>query len=242
MTVPRMPTDLPHWLTTDVTVLAKWDGRGESAADVARRFAAWVTGIDAVLPDSGEWRTYEESPVAIDVAALTTLVEAGVERDAFGDAWPTSGYSFGLVRRSPYGGLSVSALAGSSTAGRRLPSNSATVRVSAELSARAGVAAIDGLLASTISAWEPDTATARDSAAALVGNGPAWSPIAGQRSWISARTGSIGRGTDDVAVSALAAGTLLSADDRLPSDEAAKAVRAVLDEHGVTSVPRTPVP
>jgi hypothetical protein len=233
-----MQTDLPRWLTLDVTILGQWDGRAETATDVARRWAHHLRQLDSVLSDSDPWVTTEGDQIEPNTDELEPFVDAGVERDAFGEAWPSAGFSVGLVRGSHGKTFHIYAHAGSSTGGRRVPSGSVMVTLHPEFVARVGQETVEAIFAATVAAWEPDTAALRDLEATKAGALTAWSPLVGQRSWISARTGSIGQLVPGVSGSPREGGTLVIADDGLTSAEAAAAVRAVFDTNGIESIPR----
>ncbi|QUD90543.1 Imm52 family immunity protein [Phenylobacterium montanum] len=86
---------------TDCTyeIRSAWPGRKEDPAEIGRKFLATLDALTEADPAFANWGTsdVDETPRGQPIAPLrtdfTSWVEANVERDDWGKAWPQLGYS-----------------------------------------------------------------------------------------------------------------------------------------------------
>ncbi len=92
---------------TDCTyeIMSAWPSRRENPSEVGRKFLATLDALTEADPGFANWGTsdVDETPRGQPIAPLradfTRWVEANVERDDWGKAWPQLGYSLWAASR-----------------------------------------------------------------------------------------------------------------------------------------------
>lgn len=234
----------PNWVRRDrVLVRAEWDGRPSDLPELAGSLLALLRDVDAALGDHRPWNIDGVGLInEYDTTTLTELLRGAVERGDDGTEWPSHGYNVLANRTGESGFVSLSLRVGASVPGRRRPANSAMATVTGptvEGEAQApSVELVEAVLRSIVRAWDPDTAAAydRDAARATEGSGR-FTPVIGQRAWVSRRLGTVETVTSGVSARVEERGTYLAADDALDSSSAAHEVRASLSANGIETIP-----
>lgn len=236
----------PNWVRGDrVLVRAEWDGRPSEVTDLVDSLLVQLQDIDAALGDRRPWNFDGVGPVdEYESTTLTTLVRGAVERGDDGTEWPAHGYNLLANRTGEWGFVSLSLRVGASVPGRRRPANSVMATVTGPTvdgaSRAPSVELVEAVLRAIVRAWDPDTAAAYDrDAARATEDAGRFTPIIGQRAWVSRRVGAVETVTSGVSAKAEAQGTYLDADDTLDSASAAHEVRASLQANGIETIPRT---
>ena len=86
-------------------IMSAWPSRKEDPAEIGRKFLATLDALTEADPAFANWGTsdVEETPRGQPIAPMradfTPWVEANVERDDFGEAWPQLGYSLWAASR-----------------------------------------------------------------------------------------------------------------------------------------------
>ncbi|MET3450918.1 hypothetical protein [Curtobacterium sp. 1544] len=234
----------PNWVRGRVLVRAEWDGRPAEVTDLADSLLVLLQDIDAALGDRRPW-TFDGVGLVdeYESTTLTALVRGGVERGDDGTEWPAHGYNVLANRTGEWGFVSLSLRVGASVPGRRRPANSVMATVTGPTvdgaSRAPSVELVEAVLRAIVRAWDPDTAAAYDRGAARATEGLGrFTPVIGQRAWVSRRIGTIETVSPGVAARADVQGTYLDADDALDSWSAALAVRASSQANGIETIAR----